>query len=122
MSIINGLIKGPMNVAEIKAKLQERMEIDLDKPYELVLCKCPSCATEMSTLSESYIVGQYCAACRDRHVPSHIPLEQQGMYLDKIIEMIGKNNERTKEEEAHQYSKQESESKRVTEVCCREDI
>ncbi len=79
------------------------------------ICKAPGCYQKLSTLSESYIVGGWCTACRDC-IPSHIPLEQHGRYLDKIIERMEMQHEREEKESKHQHCEQESKSEGITEV------
>jgi hypothetical protein len=52
---------------------------------ESVRCKTPGCKGILSFYSESHIVGGYCWGCR-KDIPTHIPLEQHGMYLDVVNE------------------------------------
>jgi hypothetical protein len=66
------------------AKSKEHGFVSLDTIY--VKCKVTPCTQRISIRSESYIVGGYCASCRDVMVPKHIPLEQQGRFLDILLE------------------------------------
>ncbi len=83
-------------------------------------CKAPGCNQNLSTLSESFIVGGWCAACRDVMVPKHIPIEQHGRYLDRILKILKEKfaNGDKEEKDTNKYSIKESKSKRITEVRC----
>jgi hypothetical protein len=71
-------------------------------------CKTEICTKQLSFYSESNIVGGYCAQCRNEFIPSHIPLEQHGMYLDKLFKRRADGKE--EEESINKHSKQESKS------------
>jgi hypothetical protein len=84
MNTIAGSIKERLKTA-FEDETREMFDGICQKYYK---CKTKGCDTTLAYYSESYIVGGYCFKHRST-IPKHIPLEQHGRYLDRIIAMKG---------------------------------